>query len=135
LLVEARHSNMIEPLIPVFHAQLAQDSGNIAEALKRWAVVRERFPLEKAGYAEGLRLLRGQRDWAEADAVAQAAIHRFPADEWPLVEYAGLAHDRHDWAEAAKRWAAVRTAFPGREDALQREAEAKAAAEKIRAGF
>jgi hypothetical protein len=37
-------------------------------------------------------------------------------------------------AEAAKRWAAVRAAFPGREDALQREAEAKAAAEKVRAG-
>jgi tetratricopeptide (TPR) repeat protein len=134
LLVEARQTNMIEPLIPVLHAQLAQESGNIAEALKRWAVVRERFPLEKAGYAEGLRLLRGQRDWAEADAVAQAAIYRFPAADWPLVEYASLAHDRHDWAEAAKRWAAVRAAFPGREDAPQREAEARAAAEKMRAG-
>ena len=128
LLVAARPTNPIEPLIPILYARLAEESGNKAEAVKRWAFVRDRFPLERAGYIDGMRLLREQREWAEADAIGEAAVHRFPADEWPLVEYAFLAQASQDWPESAKRWAAVRAAFPDRKDAPQREADALARA-------
>ena len=59
-----------------------------------WATVRQRFPLMRVGYAEGLRLLRMQRDWGAAEPVAAAAIDRFPAEPWPLAEDAHVAHAR-----------------------------------------
>ena len=39
-----------------------------------------------------------------------------------------VAHSRRDWPAAAERWAALRAAFPEREDAYQREIEALTAA-------
>jgi tetratricopeptide (TPR) repeat protein len=134
LLAEARHRYPIESGIAILNARIAGETGNTAEALKRWAFVRERFPLDRAGYQDGVRLLREQREWTEADAVAEQAIHRFPEEDWPLAEYAHLANARQDWSEAAKRWAAMAAAFPGREDAGRRaaEASAKAAAETRR---
>ncbi|MGA3403671.1 MAG: tetratricopeptide repeat protein [Acetobacteraceae bacterium] len=114
--------------IAIMQAQIAKDAGNIAEALRRWGVVRQRFPFDPAGYVEAIRLLRPQGAWEEADAIALAAIERFHAHAWPLADYAMLAHDRQDWPEAAKRWAALRAAFPDHKDARDREAEALAAA-------
>jgi len=128
LLAEGRFCHPIYAGLAIMQAQIAEETGDKAEALKRWATVRQRFPLDRAGYVDGLRVLREQQEWAEAEAVARAAIDRFATEAWPLVEYAELAHARRDWPEAASRWAAVRMAFPDRKDAYQREAEALAAA-------
>jgi tetratricopeptide (TPR) repeat protein len=127
LLADARFRHPIYRGIPVMQARIAEESGNTAEALKRWGLVRDRFPLDPAGYAEAIRLLRDLQQWAEADALALAAIDRFPAYDWPLADYAALAHVRKDWTEAAKRWAALQAAFPNRQDASQKQAEALAA--------
>jgi tetratricopeptide (TPR) repeat protein len=113
--------------IAITLARIAEQTGNTAEALKRWAVVRERFPFERSGYTDPIRLLREQREWVTADAVALAAIQRFPSYPEPLADYANVAHARQDWAEAAKRWAALRTAFPDWKDTQQKEAQALAA--------
>lgn len=128
LLAAGRLRHPIHEGIAITQAYIAEAAGNRAEALKRWAVVRQRFPLDRAGYAEAIRVLRQQQEWAEAEAIAQLAIERFPAYVWPLEDYAMLAHVRKDWTEAAKRWAALLVAFPDRKDAQQREAEALAAA-------
>lgn len=127
LLVEGRSRYPTDPGIAIMQAHLAQEFGNVAEALKRWAVVRQRFPLNMWGYNGAIYLLREQQEWAEADAIAQAAIERFPSQSWPMGDYANLAHARRDWPEAARRWAALRVAFPDRKDAPEREAEARAA--------
>jgi tetratricopeptide (TPR) repeat protein len=126
LLEEGRVRYPTYPDIAIMQARIAEQTGNTAEALKRWAVVRERFPFERSGYTNPIRLLREQQEWVAADAIALAAIRRFPSDAEPLADYANLAHARQDWAEAAKRWAALRTAFPDRKDA-QKEAQALAA--------
>lgn len=128
LLAEGRLLHPIHPGIAIMYARIAHEAGDKVEALKRWAVVRQRFPLDRAGYEAAIRLLREQQEWAEAETIAQAAIERFPAYPWPLAEYAMLAHARKDWVEAARRWAALRAAFPDHKEAQQREAEALAAA-------
>ena len=139
LLAEGRYRFPLETSMPALRAQVAEEAGDHAEAAKRWAEVRERFPLQHLGYVEGLAYLRRQQDWAEADSVALAAIERFPAQAWPYADYAGLAQTRQDWPEAAKRWGAMRAAFPERQDAYQREIQAltasgqSEAAEKLRA--
>jgi len=127
LLAQGRLRFPLESGIAVLRAVAAQEAGNHAEALKRWEEVRQRFPFDRVGYVDGLVFLRKQQEWAEADAVALTAINRFPAQAWPLAEYASLAHVRRDWPEAAARWASLRAAFPEREDAYQREADAWAA--------
>lgn len=128
LLAEGRFLHPIYPGLAIMHARIAEEAGDKAEALKRWAVVRERFPLDRAGYDAAIRLLREQQEWVEADAIALAAIDRFPAYPWPLAEYATLAHVRKEWPEAAKRWAALLAAFPNHKGAPEREAEALTAA-------
>jgi tetratricopeptide (TPR) repeat protein len=128
LLAEGRRSHPIYPSFAILLAHIAAEAGDTAEALKRWTLVRDRFPFEQAGYVEATRILSRQQRWEEADAIALAAIDRFHAHAWPLAEYAMVADTRKDWAEAAKRWAALRTAFPDRTDAAQRETAALAAA-------
>jgi tetratricopeptide (TPR) repeat protein len=128
LLAEGRFRYPIETVLAVAQAQLSERAGNIPEALKRLAVVRQRFPFSPIGYGDAIRLLRDQKSWAEADEVALAAVDRFPDDSRQLAQYAQLAQDRQDWAEAAKRWAAVKAAFPDRTDAARMEAQALAAA-------
>jgi tetratricopeptide (TPR) repeat protein len=128
VLAEGRFRFPIYLDLAVMEARIAEATGNMVEALRRWAVVRQRFPLDRAGYVEAIRLLREQGEWPDAEAVAQAAIERFPNHAWPLEDYAMLAHVRKDWTEAAKRWAALSVAFPERTDAREREAEVLAAA-------
>jgi tetratricopeptide (TPR) repeat protein len=128
VLREGRSRYPTDAGIAVMQAHIAQESGDVEEALKRWAVVRDRFPLNAGGYSGAIHLLRTRQRWAEADALAQAAIERFPSQPWPMGDYANLAHARRDWPEAARRWAALRVAFPERKDAAEREAEALAAA-------
>ena len=64
---------------------------------------------------------------ADAETILLAAIDRFPAEAWPRVEYAELANTQQDWTAAEARWAAVRAAWPGRQDGYLRAAEALAA--------
>ena len=124
VLADGRYRFPLEPGIAILRASAAQEAGDHAEAMKRWAEVRQRFPFDRAGYVDGSRYLCQQKEWSEADAVGLAAIARFPGQAWPLAEYAMVAHTKRDWPAAAERWAALRAAFPEREDAYQREAEA-----------
>jgi tetratricopeptide (TPR) repeat protein len=102
--------------IVVLMAQLEEARGDQGKAEQRWRFVRERFPLSAIGYKESARVLERLGRADDADTALRAAIDRFDRDAWPLVEYASIAQKRGDAAEAAKRWEAVRTAFPDRED-------------------
>jgi len=124
LLANGRFRYPTYPQIATTQAHIAEVTGNTAEALRRWAVVRERFPLERFGYEGAIKLLRKQQEWAKADEIAEQAIRRFPAGDWPLAEYANIARERRDWPEAAKRWAAVLAAFPNKQYAASLQAEA-----------
>jgi tetratricopeptide (TPR) repeat protein len=130
LLVEGRLRYPTEAGIAITYAHIAEETGNPEEARKRWNLVRQRFPRDRSACVQGLRFLRDQKDWEEADAMAQETIEWFRNQDWPLAEHALVAHSRRDWPEAARRWAALRAAFPNQKDAPQREAEALAAAGK-----
>lgn len=110
--------------IAVQSAKLAMSRGNTEAALQRWEAVRRRFRLDPVGYMEGAKALAAAGKYEEAEAVLSDAIDRFRDNASPRVDYAWLAHRRGEWREAAKRWAAVRIAFPEVRDAEQREAEA-----------
>jgi tetratricopeptide (TPR) repeat protein len=128
LLAEGRFRYPTFQNLAFMQAHVAEQRGDIVEALKRWTIARERFPFESAGYRDAIRLLRGRQEWAEADEIALAAIDRFRDHAWPLEDYANLAHARKDRIEAAKRWAALRAAYPDHKAAQRLEAEALAAA-------
>ena len=132
LLVQGRLRYPTEGEIAVINAGIAEETGNKEEARKRWNLVRQHFPLDRSACVQVLRFLRDQQEWADADALAKETIERFRNQDWPLDEYAKVAHGRRDWPEAARRWAALRQAFPDRKDAPQHEAEALAAAERER---
>jgi tetratricopeptide (TPR) repeat protein len=82
------------------------------EAVRRWAIVRERYPNEPSGWQMGAAALResGQREEAEA-LLAEALIH-FPDHEATLAEYASIAQARSDWPTAVRRWEELRRAVP-----------------------
>jgi tetratricopeptide (TPR) repeat protein len=55
------------------YARFAHRRGDWPEAVRRWALVRERFPGEKSGYTEGADALEAAGDHAAAAAVRAAA--------------------------------------------------------------
>lgn len=83
-----------------------------AEAVSRWAIVRERFPDRADGFAEGARALRMAGRTEEAEQLLDAASERFPAEASIRFAWAELASARGDWIEAHRRWDAVRARFP-----------------------
>ena len=109
-------------------ARFAENDGDIDEAAKRWDEVMRRFPRERIGYIESIRLFCTESRWSDAESVATAAISRFSKDQWPFVEYASIALRCHDWPAAATRWAAMREALPDDPTGYQRGIEALEAA-------
>ena len=115
------------PAIVISLARLANLRGDKEEVVRCWADARRRFPLRPVGYREGIRQLLEMDRPADAETILLAAIDRFPAEAWPRVEYADLANTQQDWTAAEARWAAVRAAWPDRQDGYLRAAEALAA--------
>jgi tetratricopeptide (TPR) repeat protein len=101
------------------------------EALRRWQVVRERFPDDAAGFLGKANALRGAGHLAEAEALLCEAVQRFPEHEAIAVAYASLASQRRDWPEALHRWAAVKTKFPKNADGFLGAANALRAAGRL----
>jgi tetratricopeptide (TPR) repeat protein len=64
-------------------ARIALKRGDTEESLRRWAEVKNRFPLLRFGYEGELRLLRDLGRFDEAEAVIQQAKDRFPQETWP----------------------------------------------------
>jgi tetratricopeptide (TPR) repeat protein len=78
-----------------------------AEAVRRWTALRERFPDEVRGYAEGAKALLRSGQVAAAEAVLQDAMARFADEPSLLVQHAEVAQARQDWTLAASRWEAA----------------------------
>src|SRR3954453_6231527 len=85
---------------------------NWAEALRRWKLVRTRFPDQSAGYLGAAVIYRELLWFNEAEPLLAKAIECFPAEAEPLVECARIAEARGDWSEAARRWETARHRFP-----------------------
>jgi tetratricopeptide (TPR) repeat protein len=59
------------------------------------------------------RALRGERRYAEAEALLNAAVLWWPDDETLLADRGMLSHEQMRWADMAERFAALRERFPG----------------------
>jgi tetratricopeptide (TPR) repeat protein len=84
------------------------------EAIRRWELVRRRFPSQIDGYTIGSIVLREEGRLREAEAVLLEAMCLFPDSPDPLVEHAWLAHVARDWDQAIERWRKVRAVASGR---------------------
>jgi tetratricopeptide (TPR) repeat protein len=99
------------------HASVAQARGDRAEAARRWAVLRERFPNDPASYLRPARELRAAGDFDAAETILTQAVNTFPDNPRPRIELAQIAQQRGQPAQALTKWDAVITAFPGTVDA------------------
>jgi tetratricopeptide (TPR) repeat protein len=112
LLAQAAEKLQNEPAVFIDRAWIAQRRGDLAESLKRWEQVREKFPGLLVGYTGAATALRDLKRVDEAEAMLLLAIERFPSDPGASIEFAWLAHRRRDWPEAIRRWDAARERFP-----------------------
>lgn len=103
-------------------ADVARQRGDEATEQRYLNTLLERFPLVPHVYYEVSYRLTSQGKYGDADAVLARAVERFPQELRPAFEYAVFAENRQDWQEAAKRWAAVRAAWPDCEDGYVRGA-------------
>jgi tetratricopeptide (TPR) repeat protein len=106
-------------------ARCAEARGEKAEAVKRWKLYVDRFPLYMPAYIEGAEAFERLGEFSEAETLLRAGIERFPDERRPSLELAKLFHyRRRDFAAAAEAWAAVRGAFPDYEEAYTSGVEA-----------
>jgi predicted Zn-dependent protease len=111
LLEEAMAIDPLHPIAATRYAQVAEQRGDLAEALRRWHLMRERVE-DQAGWVGSARVLclMGRED--EAVALLDQARWRFQSRPEPMVELAQICHRRGPSEEAARQWASVRDLFP-----------------------
>jgi tetratricopeptide (TPR) repeat protein len=108
----ARSRSPLVVELAIAWARISYSRGDREEALRRWASVKDRFPLLPFGYQGEIALLREMERFSEAEAVALRAMDRFPDQAWPAFEYATLADAQHHWDDSAIRWQTVRVGWP-----------------------
>ena len=107
-------------------ALISERKGDWEEAIRRWEILRTRFPMFSGGYqgiGEALKQLGRE---AEFDEILKDAVDRIREDAGLVSRYAWLAHGREDWPAAADRWALMRERFPSLPEGYERGAEALA---------
>lgn len=82
------------------------------EALRRWEVVRSRFPQQFLGPLGAAQCLKELRRFDEAEEILGDARERFYRVNWIFVEWADLATAKGALEEAAVRWRAVLKRYP-----------------------
>jgi tetratricopeptide (TPR) repeat protein len=93
-------------------AEIANQRGNGAEAVRRWAVAQKAFPERPASYIRGAICLRDQGKPDEGTAMLQRAQRKFPYEFEAWLEDARFAEHHGDWAGAVSRWEKLRINFP-----------------------
>jgi predicted Zn-dependent protease len=94
-------------------ADIARHRGDLAEAIRRWAMVRKKYPGQPSGYVEGAACLREGGQMDQAAALLREGMARFPDSLECRMEDAHLAEHRQDWEGARERWVALNAAHPG----------------------
>jgi tetratricopeptide (TPR) repeat protein len=99
------------------YAMMAYARREWPEAIRRFQIVRARFPELVDGHRFVGDLLFGQKRFDEADAVFREAMLRFPDEPRLAISYAWSGHLKGDkigeWQEAGERWRLLVSRFPG----------------------
>lgn len=128
LFLKMRASSPLNPLPASEYAGVAEDRGDLKEAIQRWQQVKSRFPMWQPSYNGLIRVLEKAGNALEADNVLGDAVYRFGGEPSWFIRHARQAEARGDFATAAERWSAVRKQFPQREEGYRFGADAFAAA-------
>jgi tetratricopeptide (TPR) repeat protein len=94
------------------YARLAERQRHWTEALRRWEIVRSRFPQRPSGHAGMAEALAHLRRDDQAEALLTEAVGCFPTSRDILTGLARAAHARRDWQAATERWEKVRQVAP-----------------------
>ncbi len=94
------------------HAAIAEARADWPEAIRRFTVVKERFPDSWWAYARIAAALRRLDRIKDAERVLEEAQQRLPHETALFLDYAGLAESIWNWTEALKRFELVRERFP-----------------------
>jgi tetratricopeptide (TPR) repeat protein len=124
LLVKLRTLMPINPLPALEYAGIAEDRGDLSEAVQRWRQVHQRFPQWQPSYSGLIAALRKVGEAEQVETVLADAAGRFVEDAHWSIDYAESAESRGDFNEAASRWQTVRQRFPQREEGYRRGADA-----------
>ena len=95
------------------HAEIAAEREDWAEAARRFAAARGRFPDAWWACKRNADVLRRDGRAEEAEAVLLDGQQRFPGEVALPIDHAEVAFERRDWAEALSRYEAVRGRYPG----------------------
>lgn len=88
------------------YARVAEKRKDWAEAERRWAQTRDRFPERALGFISGIVALREQGLTEAAERLLEEGATRFPDDFWFLSQRAETAMRERDWAAAEQCWRA-----------------------------
>ena len=98
--------------VQTLSAQIAQQRGLSALALRRWDAVISSDPGQVEGYLGAAQCLNDLSRFADAQAVLQPALRRFSTSAEMAVMSAWTAHYLADFTAAVASWEGVRGRFP-----------------------
>ena len=101
-----------ESRLYIEYGDIAMRRKNWAEAIERWALMREKCPDHPRGYTGGAKALKENQNFEAADVLVLEGIEKFPKEPGLYAEYGDIAMRRKDWPEAVKRWAFMREKCP-----------------------
>lgn len=93
-------------------AELPRQRVDCEEGLRRWTMVRERFPDEPRGWIEAAVALGESHRAEDGDALLESAVHRFPKVFDVSLYWALLGARIRPKEVALARWEEVRQRFP-----------------------
>ena len=103
LIAEAFERFPHDRTVALGHGRWAMTREDWSTALERWAIIRERFPSEPAGYVEALACLRAMSYPQQAYAAFLPTIDAFPTDDiGVLLDFAVSCRDMQLWDAAIK---------------------------------
>ena len=98
--------------LAVEYAKVAQETGDLREALRRYDAATQRFPDQAAGFVGQAEVLSQLGKFDEAEAVLERSKKSFPTDHRAWAEYARLATRAGRTRESLHRWNQAVQRFP-----------------------
>ena len=128
LLMQGRLRYPIDPTVFIEWAYNAQNRGDTPEAIRRWVMGAERFPLHLPTCRLAAEELVKLDAFHEAERILTEATLHFPHEPSPLGDLGSLQMKQRDFAAAAETFARLRAAFPNQQAGYNLGADALLAA-------
>ncbi len=101
-----------EPALFIDYGTVAEAREDWPEVIRRFKVVKERFPDGWWAYARIAIALRHMGRLDEADRILEEGQRRIPGEPALFIDHGTVAEAREDWPEVIRRFTAVKERFP-----------------------